>query len=262
MRSTSLTLRREAFLLVFLLVVMTVGAIFDVMLDGGVIVVSLDIGLLFAVLGLMFPWAVWRGERPFDVSPLWLLPIHRRTAALARTMAGGLWLVVICQSIFIWYAGLAIISGGGFPTHEVRYLVTSGGALQRISWTPEVWQWLTVFAAPLVTYLFASAALLSLRYPIRWLAGGLIATLILAIVAPNGFMESVIERLMLGPLGFDHVLTGGREDIEMLVRLPTGETGVAWRRLPDAERWLAALAAWLGLALAALVAAASRSRRL
>jgi hypothetical protein len=102
-----------------------------------------------AVIGFLFPFAVWRGVKRFGADFLWTLPVDRRRLALARVLAGGVWLMGAVGLFALWLGTLSLIADA--PVGEM---------LARIP-----------FTATAGAYFVGSAILLGLRHPARWLFG-------------------------------------------------------------------------------------------
>lgn len=102
-----------------------------------------------AFLAFLLPFAVWRREKPFAPAFLWTLPVDRRRLAFAKVFAGWIWLIAALTFFIIWQRTAALISG---VTHPRTTSVLA-------------------FAGVTATYLFGSALILGLRYPLRWLFG-------------------------------------------------------------------------------------------
>ncbi len=81
--------------------------------------------MLPGILGLLFPIAVWQGEKRFGDGFLWTLPVDRRGHALAKVFAGWVWLLAAVAFFTLWLAVLTLASGGSFLGEETRQLVTA-----------------------------------------------------------------------------------------------------------------------------------------
>jgi hypothetical protein len=103
-----------------------------------------------AFASFLLPFAIWRTEKRFGPGFLWTLPVDRRHLALARVFAGWVWLMSALVVLFLWQSALAMVSR-----------VEGAETVSPI-----------VFLAATAMYLFGSAFLVGLRYPLRWLFGG------------------------------------------------------------------------------------------
>src|SRR5690606_39002395 len=92
-RVVALALRREAMLAaaalggVCLLTAM-MGLRYNEQLD-----LTPDILEPTLLVAMVLPFAVWKGDPVFGGAFLWTLPVRRQTAALAKVLAGALWLM-------------------------------------------------------------------------------------------------------------------------------------------------------------------------
>lgn len=206
----------------------------------------------------LLPFAVWKGDRPFDRAILWTLPVHRQQSAIAKVLAGAAWLMLAMLVIFAALALVALGSGGGVGEQEVRIVEGVGGALTRHDWRTPAWIWLVPFVAALIIYVIGSAAVLGLRYPVRWIAGlGVGAGLLLSAannLGPPGGFERTVAQLwewsVNGPIGIDFLLSGGEDSLSYW-RPGTGQRYVRiWTALPAIGGWAVAAAAWFAFALA------------
>jgi hypothetical protein len=243
-------------------------------------VAGLDFGpehqMLPGVLGLLFPIAVWQGEKRFGDGFLWTLPVDRRQHALAKVYAGWVWLMAAVAFFILWLAVLTLASGGSFLGEETRQLVhaTQGptrvlhlSTLQAIRWTPQPVLWIVPFTAATGTYLLCSALVVGVRHPLRWIAGVVLGFLLLVIAleVTNAMRFSLgparlVSSIYNGPYGFDALLTARTESLRTEVFLTTGERVVVWLGLPHLGQWAAATVGWMLGGLVALWAAASRHR--
>lgn len=206
----------------------------------------------------LLPFAVWKGDRPFDRAILWTLPVHRQRAAIAKVLAGAAWLTLAMLVTFAALALVSLASGGGVGEHEVRMVEAVGGALTRHDWRTPGWMWLVPFVAALIVYLIGSAAVLGFRYPVRWIAGlGVGAGLLLSAannLGPPGGFERAVAQLwdwcLNGPIGIDYLLSGGEGSLSYW-RPGTGKRYVQiWAALPAIGGWALAAGAWFAAALA------------
>jgi hypothetical protein len=229
---------------------------------------DLDPGLLqpTLIVAMLLPFAVWKGDPAFGHAYLWTLPVRRQEAAIAKTLAGAVWLMAAMLVTFLSLSAVVLASGGSVGVSAVR-LVDMGGGLAtatRMNWSTPVWMWLTPFGSALVLYLLVSAALLGLRYPFRWLAGigaGVPLVLILmASIAPEGVIDRAVETfretLWGGAFGIDFVMNGGETSLGDFVS--RDDRRILWRSLPDPGRWAMATFVWLSAAALAVALALRR----
>lgn len=111
--------------------------------------------MLPALLALVFPIAVWRGEDRFGPGFLWTFPVDRRRHALTKVFAGWIWLMIAVAFFVLWLLALTLLSGGSLlPEETIRILSSSvpapgnfadPGAVQTVRLTPQPLFWLTPF---------------------------------------------------------------------------------------------------------------------
>jgi hypothetical protein len=214
------------------------------------------------IVAALLPWAVWKGDPAFGRAFLWTLPVRRQRAAVAKVASGALWLMLAMIAAFLILALMAVSTGGRVGIDEVR-LVSGTRDLQAavpVHWTTPLWMWLTPFGGALILYLASSALLLGLRHPVRWIAGvaATFALLIALVVnfGPDSGVGHGLARLLGtlwgGKYGFDFAMSGGSAALVEDVQRPGGGSEGVWTALPDAGRWAAAFAVWLGGTLIAV----------
>ncbi len=228
---------------------------------------------LFGMLGLLFPVAVWMGEERFGAGFLWTLPVDRRWHALAKVFGGWLWLLGIVTLFVLSLLVLTLLSGGSVMDDEPLRVVSSFPAgttidasrVQTVRWTPHPLFWLVPFTAATGTYLLASALALGTRHPMIWGVGTVLALYIIVGASEDAnaaWLASapghVMSGLFDGPYGLDALLTARTGTLKTEATLPTGETVVVWRALPDLRQWATATLLWTAAGLVLLWAAASR----
>lgn len=175
-----------------------------------------------ALISFLFPFAVWRNDKPFGPSFLWIFPVDRRRLALAKVLAGLVWLTAALAFFTTWLLTLGLLGGVG-----------PAGTIMRIP-----------YIATIAMYLFGSALRLGLRYPLRWLFG--VAGLLFLVGGVSQLFEDIygVETL-LGSSSLFFAAQGAHD---------------AWRTLSGLAQWAIATLLLLGAGLAALFAAASRHR--
>ena len=126
-----------------------------------------------ALIAFLFPFALWRRDKPFGSAFLWTLPVDRRRLALARVFAGFVWLMSALAIFISWLLTLALIA-------EVSLLHT----FLRVP-----------IVATIAAYLIGSAVVLGLRHPVRWLAGaGGVFLLMGRTIRPHGRIDNTIDH--------------------------------------------------------------------
>lgn len=246
--------------------------LYEAFVDGGVTSLRPTDAALPAVIALLLPLAVWRGERLFDDPYLATLPVDRQLHILGRALAGAVWIVGTIAGALITMNVIDLLAGGDLG-HD-RHLLTgaagpdgevAAGAVRRIRWTPEAWNWIAMWSASLITYVLGTAFTIGVRHKVRWLAAavaGLLAlTLVVSLVAGGGSLaESLAEAVFAGPLGLGQVLEGGAGQLQTRVILPGQGQVSAWTGLPDMRLWLYASLLWLTVGSALFWLAAWRHR--
>lgn len=254
-----------------LFVLTTLLVLSDDVRQGGAIGFHPERYMLPALLALVSPILVWRGEDRFGPGFLWTLPVDRRRHALARVCAGWVWLMGAVALFVLWLLALTVLSGGGLLRDEtIRVLASPDpGAVRTVRLAPQPLFWLTPFTAATGTYLLASAVWLGLRHPFRWIVGTALALQLVAITGDAANVEwltrlpsGLLRTLYAGPYGLDTLLSARTESAEVRVTLATGEVVHAWRAVPHLGQWAAATLLWIAAGLAILWAAASRHREL
>lgn len=280
LRAVGLAVRREAAAVGALVAAISIMTLIYARRAGGTL--SFDgvddvagLALTAATVALLAPLAVWKGENRLGSSPIWFLPVGHRRHALVKVGAGWAWLMTAVAAALAWLFLVTVVGGGTFGSGEVvEVLVASDPSRARsIVWITPWWQWAAAFSGATVAYMLASALLLGVRHPWRWLAGLLVAAFVFelasglrdvsgtALEEGDGPVEQTLEAITYGRYGLDTLLTGGIERLETFgATLPSGERTPAWRHLPDLGSWAVATLLWTGGALAALVAAVSRRR--
>ena len=209
------------------------GLVLAVVLAFGTVVIGVDIlggGPGFdsedifptALVSLLFPFAVWRGERRFGPAFLWTLPVDRRRLALARVFAGWVWFMAALAIFTSWLLVLALMAGVG-PEYHVRRIP---------------------LVETIAAYLFGSAFVLGLRHPLRWLLGAV------GVAFLTGNLNQILERIygVQSLFGSRGLYFAGQHSFDF------------WRTLPPLAQFAISSFLLLGLGLAALWAAVSRHR--
>ena len=177
-----------------------------------------------AVIGFLFPFAVWRGVKRFGADFLWTLPVDRRRLALARVIAGGVWLMGAVALFALWLVTLSAIADA--PVGEM---------LARVP-----------FTATAGAYFVGSAIVLGLRHPLRWLFG--IACLLLLVGGLGELISHPDDREWRFVPGA-HAFFGAVDDAV-----------APFRMLPSSAQGMIAPLLWFGFGLTALWLALLRHR--
>jgi len=232
------------------------------------------------IVGALLPVAVWAREERFGPSFLWTLPVDRLRHGLVKVAAGWLWLMAGVAIFLLCQLVLALLSGGQILPVETLHLHAAPvslrvpldpAALQTIRWAPGPLILAVPFASATATYLLGSAVMLGIRYPFRWIAGGV------ALLALANLVEDVARRSsdmrwlnhvpdrVLSPLtedryGLETLLTLRSWSLDHPAMLTSGEQIQVWSAVPPLADWRIAALLWTGAGLLALLAAASRHR--
>lgn len=274
LRAAGYALRRPALFAAVLVGLATVMVGYGILGEGATIDFHPEQFVLPGLVGLVLPILVWRGEDRFGSGFLWTLPVDRRLHALLKVLAGWVWLMAGVGGFVLWLLAVAVLSGGAVHAEETVWLLPhfhhpdpsalTAADLRTVSYAPSPLLWLVPFTAATGTYLLASAVALGTRHPARW-GAGVLFLLFLLLTAREAMSASwdpyrVVDAVLLGPYGFDTLLTARTEILKVGTTLSTGEQVVVWRDLPDVGEWATATAVWIAAGLIALWAAASRHR--
>ena len=276
-RAVALALRTPAIGALALLALGTALAIGEFVTGGGPVDFAPELSMVPGLVGFLFPIAVWKGERRFGTSFLWLLPVDRRQHALVKVAAGWVCLMATVLFFLLWILGLAVATGGNIlGEHTVQLLpspvVPAAGtldpsALRTVAYTPEPIFWLVPFTAATGAYVLSSAIALGSRYPLRWLIGVPLAVLLVSATGAAAhidwlkfFAARLVDVVHEGRYGLDTLLTARAESLKTAVVLTTGKTVGVWRGFPDVGEWAVATLLWLGVGTLALMIAAWRQR--
>jgi hypothetical protein len=276
-RTVALALRGPALAAAAVLVLGTALTIAEFVTGGGAVDFAPELSMVPGFVGLLFPIGVWKGERRFGTSFLWLLPVDRRRHALAKVVAGWVCLMGAVLCFLGWLLLLSLVTGGNLLADQTVQVLPSAAipeartldpaALRTVRYAPEPLLWLVPFTAATGAYLLASAVALGSRHPLRWIIGvplGILLASALGAAAHIDWLKLLASRLVdvihEGRYGLDALFTARAESLKTVVVLSTGKTVSAWRGLPDVGDWAIATLLWSGAGLAALLAAASRQR--
>lgn len=271
-----LALRRPAAVGAAILTVLTAALLtgFDEVAEG--VPFHPERQMLPAVLGMLWPLAVWRGVPRFGTHEFWALPVDRRSHALARIAAGGIWLLAAVAVYMAWQLLLTLVTGGVMLPVEPAFLVSSAISpaasltheqLIPLTIVASPWHWMVPLMAATGTYALSSALALAVRSPLRWLAAFIVLLFLLSGVgrltrtswlvdAPERLARIVIES----QYGLDALLTARTESLKTEVVLTEGQRLVVWREPPRSSDWVLGSALWLGLGALLLAAASQRHR--
>jgi len=279
-RATGLALRWPALAGAALLAVATLAIVSWMVNRAGVVNLHAQPTVLAGLAGALLPMAVWARDDPFGAGFLWTLPVDRRRHALAKALAGWMWLMGGVALFALWLLALTLASGGRVLPVETLHVLTTqaptsgpldAAALRTVRWAPGPLIWAVPFTAATACYLLASALAVGSRHPRRWVIGTVLAYPLLSLAGTvasglprTGWLDDAPERalrlLIEGRYGLDALLTARTASLESTATLATGELIVIWSAVPDLAHWRIAALLWTGAGLLALWAAASRHR--
>lgn len=177
-----------------------------------------------APIAFLYPFAVWRNEKRFGPAFLWTFPVDRRRLALAKVFAGLVWLMAAVAFFAIWLFALGRLD-------DASSVLTVG----RVP-----------FVATFAMYLFGSALVLGLRYPLRWLLGGA------GVFVLMGTVSDLLTQPNDGEWAY---VPGAQAFFSMANRVMS-----AWLLLPEAAQSVISTSFMFGAGFAALWMATSRHR--
>ncbi|MDB4915085.1 MAG: hypothetical protein JWM95_2729 [Gemmatimonadetes bacterium] len=273
-RVTGLALRGAALMATALVALVTLFAVSQVLSRGADLTLNAWPTQLPGLLGALLPIAVWARDQYFGPAFLWTLPLDRRRHALAKVLAGWVWLMVAVALFALWLLAVTAASGGRALPPEALLVLGSQpaggspvdpGALRTVSWAPGLMIWALPFTAATAPYLLGSALVLGVRRPLRWVIGAVLAYTLASIASEaTGALDwapgRLLRLLVESRYGLDALLTGRIELLSDPVTLTTGKSVIIWWSVPDLADWRTATVLWTGAGGLALWAAVSRHR--
>jgi hypothetical protein len=223
--------------------------------------------MLTVVFGVFGAIAVWKGEEPARRAYFWSQPVDRTRHSLVKVFGGWAWVMVAVAVFVLWMVVLARLTGGELSLGDTRVplrALPEGVARTAAdyvvhAWPVPGWMWLVPFAAATAMYLLATIVVLSVNHPWRWFAGLVVGGVLVGVMgeAGVGFGEWVLNTGVEGRYGFERLVTGSSSEL-VPVAAPGGRQVQALAYVPRPAEWLVAVALWVGLALAGVLAAARR----
>lgn len=232
------------------------------------------------IVGALLPIALWAREDRFGPGFLWTLPVDRSRHALLKVLAGWLWLMggVVLFSVALLV--IALVGGSGvLPVETLQVLTDSAtpgapidpSTLRVVQWSPGPLIWLIPFASASAAYLLASAFIVGIRHPLRWIAGGvalfalstLASHMIGRLIGREGLGDApgrMVAQLIQGRFGLEALLTLRTWSLDYRATLTTGERIHAWFSVPNLGDWGIAALLWTAAGALAVWLAASRHR--
>jgi hypothetical protein len=242
--------------------------------EGAVSMSPDNAGPVLGLIGLLAPVAAWKGEGPSSRGYFWSLPVAREPHTLVKVFCGWAWLMIVLAAFVGWVALQSWVTGGGPGVDEMRLVFADGAIpasarqggpldpalLREVRWVTPGWQWVVPFAAPTITYLFGTIAVLVADHPWRLLAVPFLAVGVLSVIADTAdvqWLSGIGEKLMAGRYSLETLLTGSNEAAARFLTT-AGDQALVWRNLAEAGQWFATAAIWGLPALAGVLLAAYR----
>jgi hypothetical protein len=192
-----------------------------------------EAGIPAALLALLVPMAVWKGEGPARRGYHRAMPVSHSFHAIARSLSGLVWLLAAVAGYFVWMGMASALTGGQV---EGSY----------------AWQWAVPFTAAAVMYLLGSALTLVTTHPWRWLGGVFVAYMFLGtlrMAEGTRTLFDTVNVLVVGKYGLRTLITGSS---------PGWGYHLYGSTMADAGVWLAATWLWLAIAVTVFAWAAFR----
>jgi hypothetical protein len=277
-KATALSLRVYAIAVAALTTVVTMLVLTDFMRGRGGVEFAPELSMIPVFAGILLPIAMWQSERRFGSALFWTFPVDRTRHALTRVFAGWMLLMIAVTGFVLWLLILALITKGNIVGDEIVKLLPSStipprgtldpSMLRTVRWIPQRALWLVPFTAATAMYAMATAFMLGLRHPFRWVVGVAAALfLIMAVSQSIGGKDALeptvgrfVDRVFSGRYGLDALMTARSESLHTAITLSNGEAVSVWRGLPVISDWMVATLLWTGLALAGLFVALMRHR--
>lgn len=187
-------------------------------------------GVAAAIMALLIPMAVWKGEDPARRGYHRAMPVSHAAHAVARTAAGLAWTLAATVGFFAWLGLLSALTGGAVSVDAP-------------------WRWMAPFAGVTVMYLLGSALTLTTSHPWRWLGGSVVGYVFVNVfrgVTSTAPLVDTVNAALQGRYSLRTVLTG------------MAQAGGKWRLQPDFGVWLTATWIWLAVAVAVFLWSAHR----
>jgi hypothetical protein len=191
-----------------------------------------EAGVPAAMLALLVPMAVWKGEGPARRGYHRAMPVSHAFHAVVRSLSGLVWLLAAVAAYFVWLGTASALTGGQV---EPAY----------------AWQWAVPFTAAAVMYLLGSALTLATTHPWRWLGGAVVAYMFLGtlrMAEGTATLFDSVNVLIAGEYGLHTVITGFHSHAYHFEGTSAS----------DASVWLAATWLWLAIAVVVFAWAAYR----
>ncbi|HYW32570.1 MAG TPA: hypothetical protein VE869_13820 [Gemmatimonas sp.] len=233
-----------------------------------------------SIIGALLAIAVWVREERFGPGFLWTLPVDRSRHALIKVLAGWLWLMAGVALFALSVMVLALVYDGGvLPVRSLQVLIApvtsqeplDPAALRTEQWAPGPLIVLVPFVSATATYLLASAFMVGVRHPLRWIVGAVVTFPVASAISHVGsrmlgmlwmthLPERAVTGLLEGRYGLEALVTLRTWSLDRRMHLTSGERIHVWSAVPDLGDWRIAALLWTGAGALAVWFAASRHR--
>jgi hypothetical protein len=201
-----------------------------------------EMGIPVAILAVLLPMAVWKGEGPARRGYHQAMPVAAGAHGIARALAGLAWMMGAMGAYFGWLALVSAATGG----------------------EPDAAPWF-IWAGPVVgavaLYLLGSALALRAAHPWRWIGGAVVGhTFLRALAGGNGDLPAyrAVDSLLSGRYGLTTLLTGRAPVVRHANPIYGTDYYPYVTRIPNAGVWMTAAWLWLAIAIALFAWAAYR----
>ncbi|HEU0012063.1 MAG TPA: hypothetical protein VFQ45_00180 [Longimicrobium sp.] len=218
-----------------------------------------NVAIPLFMLALAAPLAIWKGEEPARRGYLWAMPVPRVEHSLAKVFAGWVWVMGIVVVMLLWVLAMAWATGGDLRLDRSLGMLDGmprGARVVAPAMEGYPWMWLVPFTGATVAYLAGSILALASNYPWRWIAGGVFAFMMTAMLMEMGGL--MIEELVEDVFRAAATVMLGTSDTVVSYVDARGAPLRAIQSAPDAARWAVSSLVALALALAGVLAAARR----
>ena len=232
-RSVGLALRREGVAAAGFLTLASVGLAYMQASSFHDMEVPLapEAGVPAAMLALLVPMAVWKGEDPARRGYHRAMPVSHAAHAVVRSLSGMAWMLAAVAAYFVWLGAASAMTGGRV---EPAY----------------AWQWAVPFTGAAVMYLLGSALTLATAHPWRWLGGAFVGYTFLGALRVAEGTRSLFDTV--------NVVIAGRYGLGTVVSGLSPRWHGYGHLGADASTWLAATWLWLAIAVVVFAWAAWR----
>ncbi|HET7233617.1 MAG TPA: hypothetical protein VFJ16_26630 [Longimicrobium sp.] len=232
-RSVGLSLRREAIVAGGCMGLATLWLSYLHVNSGGAgIPFAPQAGIPVAVLALLIPMAVWKGEEPARRGYHRAMPVSHAAHAVMRSLSGLGWMMAAVAGYFAWLAGVSAMTGGEVMIGSQPY------------------QWLVPFTGGAVMYLLGSALTLVTAHPWRWLGGALVAYMFMGAMRVADGTRSLFELV--------NTVIDGRYGLFTVLSGMSRTHGLYSPHVASAPVWMLATWMWLAVAITLFLFAAYR----